>query len=71
MMTGLLLPRDSEEFRAGMMYAAQVMLQTIGHSHGGSWPSVAVVEPKLCCRRAVVAFALGAAAGLNDAARDG
>lgn len=74
--------RDSEEFRAGMAYAAQVILRAIGMEPdadpaGGALAAlvdddvlttVAMIEPKRCCQHAVITFALGSAAGLKDAA---
>lgn len=50
----------SEDFRAGMAFAAHSILHAVGHAHGQTDRSIVeAVEPRYCCQEAILAFAQG------------
>jgi hypothetical protein len=55
------LVRDTEDFRAGMAYAAHLLRVSVT-------PQTLTVEPNLCCREAITAFSDGMADGLENEA---
>jgi hypothetical protein len=61
-------PMDSDEFRAGIVYAAHVLrhMVNMAHGHSGFIPASAV--PSAMARREILAFAEGAAVGLEEIA---
>jgi hypothetical protein len=60
------LVRDSDDFRAGVAYAAHCLRHAVNlaHGHSGFIPPQLVLNA--CCLQAVFAFADGTALGLED-----
>lgn len=57
---------DSDDFRAGVAYAAHLLRHVIFAAHGGQpWVSPMRVRNR-CCREAVIDFAQGMASGMEE-----
>lgn len=66
-MSHQLIP-DSDDFRAGLAYAAHLLMHAVNSGHGEE-PSIPwQLEPNPCCRQAVIGFAAGMAQGMEDGA---
>lgn len=59
------LAPDSDDFRAGMAYAAHLLDHAVCAAHGHSGWIAPQIEPKACCRKAVLGFALGMSSGFE------
>jgi hypothetical protein len=58
----------SEDFRAGVAYAAHMLRHAVGDAHDAHDVDLSRVEPRRCCQVAVTGMAIGMAEGLEEVA---